>query len=822
MSTSVRANIKPLKRSDLFRPCDPRQFSFESTDELEPLTEMIGQPRASEAVKFGMDITKDGYNIFVLGPPGTGKRSLVWQFLEKHAAPEEPPSDWCYVNNFEEQYKPKALALPAGKGGEFRDDMEQLLDDVRVALTHAFESEEYRDQRQQLQDEFSEHQQEALEELQNDAEERGLQLQRTPMGLALRPVKENGEPMSSEEVDQLSEEERKRYQEAARDLEKRAQRIAQETPRQQREAQRKAKELDEQVAQQAVEPLVEDLKEKYRNLPKVVEHLGRVAEDLRKRSNELLQLEEAQQTQQQQVGPVQAPVPRSVAESAAKRRYQANVLVEHDPESTKVPIVYEDNPTYLRILGRVEHLQQMGSLVADFNLIKPGALHRANGGYLILDMARILTRPLVWEGLKRALRSNHISIESPMEAMGLMTTVSLEPEPIPLNTKVILLGTPLLYQLGYMLDPDFAELFKVSADFETTMDRNEESEQTQARLIRTLSKKEELQGFSPEAVARVITQSSRFAGDAKKLSVQMRRIADLLRESDYWARQNGHDTVQAEDVDRAIEAQVYRTNRLYKRIQEEIDRGTLLIDSDSTQVGQINGLSVFPFGDYYYGKPSRITARTHIGPGKVVDIEREVELGEATHSKGVLILAGFLTGRYARNVPFALSASLVFEQSYSGIGGDSASQAELYALLSAIGEVPLKQSLAVTGSMNQHGEVQAIGAVNEKIEGFFDVCYQQGLSGDQGVIIPAANVQHLMLREDVLDAVDDGKFHVYAVSHVDQGIELLTGMEAGEADDKGDFPADTFNGRVMSRLRDLAQKRTEFAPPYISGDGDQR
>lgn len=813
-------SLKPLPPDKLFRHCDPSAFSFESTDEVEPLTDMIGQERAAEAVRFGMDIDQEGYNVFVLGRPGTGRRSLIQQFLEKHAPLENPPDDWCYVNNFDEPYRPKALSLPAGKGADFRDDMRQLFVDVRAALMHAFESDEYREQRHRFQEAFSTEQQRAVEELGEDARKRGLNLQGTPTGLVLTPLKDDGEPMSPDEVEQLSDEARKRIEDDAKELEKRAQRIVHETPRKLREAHRKLKELDDRIAHQAVEPLVEELRKEYHDLPKVVEHIDRVKDDLVERSDELLQLEGARHVPENQDESPERPVPWSVAESAAARSYQVNLLVERDPSSNMPPIVYEDNPTYMRVIGRVEHLQHMGTLVADFNLIRPGALHRANGGYLILEMERVLMQPLVWEGLKRALRASRIDIEAPIQAMGLMSTVSLDPEPIPLKTKVILIGTPFLYNMAFFFDPDFAELFKVPADFETAMDWNDAAHDAYARLVCTLCTKENLLSFRSEAVARVVEQSARFAGDSTKLSVQMRRIADLLCEADYWARRrNGAKDVCAEDIDRAVQAQIYRSNRVQKRLQEEIQRGTILIDTDGAQTGQVNGLAVFQFGDYAFGKPSRITARTHIGPGKVVDIEREVEFGEATHSKGVMILSGFITGRFSKNVPFSLSASLVFEQSYAGIGGDSASSAELYALLSAIAGVPLKQSFGVTGSVNQHGEIQAIGAVNEKIEGFFDVCRERGLTGEQGVVIPQSNVSHLMLRKDVRDAVADGKFHVYAVSHVDEGIELLTGVPAGEANADGEFPPDSFNGRVMARLRDLAQKRTEFAQALFVGNG---
>ncbi|MCA3749600.1 MAG: Lon protease family protein, partial [Rubrobacter sp.] len=501
------------------------------------------------------------------------------------------------------------------------------------------------------------------------------------------------------------------------------------------------------------------------------------------------------------------------------RRYQVNVLVDRGG-TDRAPVIYEDNPTYKNLLGRVEYMAQMGALVTDFNLIRPGALHRANGGYLILDARRLLMQPFAWEGLKRALRSRLLRIESPGQMVGLISTISLEPEPIPLDVKVVLLGDRLLYYLLSALDPEFGQLFKVAADFNEEVNRDGENDLLYARLIGTIARREGLKPFDRTGVARVIEHGSRLAGDSGKLSVHMESLADVLREADYWASQNGNGAVTAEDVQRAIDARTYRSDRLRERVQEEILRGTLLIDTEGERVGQVNGLSVIELGGFAFGRPSRISARVRMGRGEVVDIEREVKLSGPIHSKGVLILAGFLGARYAAERPLSLSASLVFEQSYSGVEGDSASSAELYALISAIARVPLKQSLAVTGSVNQHGDVQAIGGVNEKIEGFFDICRKRGLTGEQGVIIPHSNVQHLMLRQDVVEAVERGEFHIYPVRTVDEGLELLTGLPAGEPDEEGRFPEDTVNGMVERRLAELSEKMRAFAA-RSSGEEDE-
>jgi len=490
-------------------------------------------------------------------------------------------------------------------------------------------------------------------------------------------------------------------------------------------------------------------------------------------------------------------------------------MVDHS-ESKGAPVVYEDNPTYQNLVGEAEYMAQLGAIFTDFGLLRPGALHQANGGCLLLDAVRVLSLPYAWEGLKRALRSGQIRIESLGQALSLISTASLEPEPIPLNVKVVLLGERLLYYLLVQRDSEFNELFKVAVDFDEEVDRSPSSQLVYAKLIGRLARQEKLLPFDRGGVARVIEQSSRLVSDAEKLSLHNQTLSDLLREADYWARKAGSNLVAAGDVQRAIDSQVYRASRLRDRYQEEVLRGTLLIDTQGAKVGQVNGLSVVQPGRFAFGHPSRITARVRLGRGEVVDIEREVELSGPIHSKGVLILSGFLGARYAPDRPLSLSASLVFEQSYSGVEGDSASSAELYALLSALSEAPIKQSLAVTGSVNQRGEVQAIGGVNEKIEGFFDLCQARGLTGEQGVLIPASNVKHLMLRRDVVEAVGAAKFHVYPVETIDQGISLLTGLEAGERDSSGSFPEDSINHRVEMRLIALAEKRAAFGQPSQS------
>jgi lon-related putative ATP-dependent protease len=798
---------KELTPAQLYQHTKLDELSFETTADLEELDQVIGQPRAESAMRFGMGINQEGYNIFALGPSGLGKRAVIRQYFEQQAQDADVPPDWCYVNNFEDSHKPQAIRLPPGKGVVFRKDMEQLVEEISTSLSAAFESEEYQRRRQAITEELQERQSEAFEELQESAQQRDVALIRTPAGLAVAPTKD-GEVISPEEIQELSEEERKRLQDKVEELQIELQKIVRQVPSWQREVQERLKELNQEVAEFAINGLMDEMREKYSSHEEIVEYLNDVQKDVVENAQDFL----PQEGQEQNVMDAlrQRAMQRAGGGPTAMRRYQVNVLVDHS-DTEGAPVIYEDNPTYQNLIGRVEHIAQMGALLTDFNLIKAGALHRANGGYLILDARKVLTNPYAWEGLKRVMQSGEIRIESVGQMLSLISTVSIEPEPIPLDVKVAMFGERLLYYLLWQLDPDFANLFKVEVDFEEQMDRDGQNQELYARLIGSLAKQEDLRPFSRQAVGRVIEHSARMVGDSDKLSTRLRPVTDLLREANYWADQSGNGVVEAEDVQQAIEAQIYRADRLRERMYEAILRDTFLIDTQGEVVGQINGLSVIQLGDFAFGRPTRITARVQLGKGQVTDIEREVELGGPIHSKGVLILSGFLGGRYAEDKPLSLSATLVFEQSYGGVEGDSASSAELYALLSAISEVPITQALAVTGSVNQHGQVQPIGGVNQKIEGFFDICKARGLTGDQGVLIPESNVKHLMLRHDVVEAVEEGKFHVYPVEHVDQGIELLTGRPAGERDEEGNYPEGSINALVEKRLLEMARKRQDFS-----------
>jgi lon-related putative ATP-dependent protease len=575
-------------------------------------------------------------------------------------------------------------------------------------------------------------------------------------------------------------------------------RVIHETPRWRREAQRKLRELNRQVTRAAVNGLIEELKAEYESLQQVREYLAQVQEDV---------IDHAELLRQPKDGEPSTffGLPLPEAGETFLHRYKVNLLIDH-AGAGGAPVVYEDHPTHDNLIGHIEHVNQMGTLVTDFTHIKPGAFHRANGGYLILDALKVLSQPFAWEALKRALRAREIHTESLGQTLSLISTVSLQPEPIPLDVKVVLVGQRMLYYLLHAYDPEFGELFKVGVDFEEDLRRGPQSDLFYARMIATLARNEKLLPLDAAAVARVIDYGSRSAGDTEKLSVMMRDLADLLRESDYWAASAGNKEISAGDVQRSIDTRIERSDRICRRYREQIMRGTLLVSTTGERSGQVNGLSMAQLGEFSFGMPHRITARIRLGAGKVVDIEREVALGGPIHSKGVLILSGFIAGRYAPARPLSLAASLVFEQSYGSVEGDSASSAELYALLSALSDTPLRQSLAVTGSVNQHGDVQAIGGVNEKVEGFFDVCRERGLTGAQGVLVPASNVSHLMLRRDVVEAIEAGTFHVYPVATVDEGIEILTGVPAGERDMSGRFPAGTINFMVERRLSEFAER----------------
>ncbi len=799
-------SIQPLAVEQLYQATNPEIFDFETTDQVEELKDIIGQTRAVEAVRFGTGMQREGYNIFAAGPSGTGKRSLILKFFEENAKGGSSPDDWCYVHNFDQDHRPKLIRLPAGNGKELQVDMEQFVDELRNALASAFESDEYRTRRRMVEGELQERQEAAFNTLQEKAQEENLALLRTPAGLVFAPVKD-GEVMPPEEFNKLAEDLRQEMEKRVQVLQKELQVVLQQIPIWQRELRRSIRDLNHEITEIAVESILGELKGKYTDFPQLLEYLQAVQGDVVENASQFLEIEESSDDETGQP-PLSGLMRQGRSVDGLLRRYKVNLFVDNST-AEGAPVVYEDNPTYQNLIGRVEQRAQLGTLVTDYSLIKPGSLHLANGGYLVLDARKVLLQPYAWEALKRALDNQQVRIESPSQMLGMLTTVSLEPEPFPLDLKVALLGDRMLYYLLSQSDPEFAELFKVQADFAEQIPRTQENQALYAQMIASLARRDDLRALDRGAVARVIERCSRVVGDSEKMTIQVNSIVDLLNEADYWAGQNGGEIIHESDIQQAIEARIQRSDQVRERYQENILRDTIMISTEGAKVGQINGLSVVGMGDFTFGFPSRITASVRRGKGEVIDIEREVEMSGPIHSKGVLILTGFLGQRYASEESLSLSASLVFEQSYGGVEGDSASSAELYSLLSAISGVPIKQSFAVTGSVNQHGQVQAIGGVNEKIEGFFDICLEKGLTGEQGVLIPSANVKHLMLRQDVREAVARGEFSIYPVEEIDQGIELLTGLPAGTADETGVYPPETINGKVQERLERLSKKSTK-------------
>ncbi|MDZ7719269.1 MAG: ATP-binding protein [Balneolaceae bacterium] len=811
--------MRKLDSKSLRKACETELFDFESTKEIEDLITILGQERLTSSLDFGTKMDQKGYNIFALGPDETDKQSYIREYLENESKNQEVPEDLCYINNFDDKYKPSSMLLPSGRGKDLKQKMDKLIEDLTPTLTAAFESEEYENRRQALQDEVQNQQDKSLEDIQNKAREKGLSLLRTPAGFTFAPIKEEGDQdlMSEDDVRNLSKEKREELEKKTKELQSELQEFVRKMPATKRQMRKQKKELDKEIASYAIKDLFEEVREEFSELENIQNFLESVEKDVVENVQAIMSNQGGPQQNQlaQMMGGGQQPQMAGMSGGSGNPildRYRVNVVVDNS-ETEGAPVIYEDNPSYKNLIGRIEYKSKMGALTTNFNLIKPGALHKANGGYLILDARQLLLEPFAWEGLKRVLKSEKLKIESLGESYSMISTVSLEPDPIDIDVKIVLMGHRLLYYLLCRYDPDFQKLFKVEADFEDEIERSDENQVNYSKFIAGLVNENELRPFSREAVAKVIEQSSRLVSDREKLSIKTDEIQDLLMESNHWASENEHDLVQYEDVEKAVEQKIYRSARIRDKIQESIDRDTIFIDTEGKAVGQINGLSVAKIGNLMFGRPNRITARVQIGKGEIINIEREVEMSGPIHSKGVLILKGFLGERYAKNSPLSMNASLVFEQSYSNIDGDSASAAELFALLSAIGDVPLKQSFSVTGSINQHGQIQPIGGVNEKIEGFFDVCKKRGLTGDQGVLIPKANEKNLMLRSDILEAVEDDKFHIYSIGHVDEGLKFLTDMEIGEEQEDGTYPEQTLNHKVTSNLSQLADKRKAFTAP---------
>ena len=796
--TGTGTALRPLRAEQLYRATDLSRLKFVTTAELEPIDGMVGQARALEAIRFGTQVGKAGFNLFVIGPNGARMQDAVKALLAEDARGKPSPSDWVYVNNFIDAERPIAIELPPGRARTFHDAMHKLIDDLKSALPAVFQSEDYQTRRGAIDESFQKKQGEAFSALRDKAAEKDIVLLRTPLGFALAPAKD-GQVVPPEEFTTWPEARRHEIRATIEALEKDLEHIIHQLPQWETQRRDEVRQLNRDTAKYAVDQLIEDAKAPFKDLPRVVQHIETVRADLVENVGIFVVKGEDDESETSEFRP------RNPFD-----RYEVNVLVTQDGDK-QAPIVEELHPALANLIGRIEYIPLRGALVTNFRLIKAGAVHRANGGYLLLDARSVLLEPFSWAALKRMLRQGKIAIEDIGRFLGFTSTVSLEPDPIPLNVKVILFGDRLLYFLLAAFDPELAEHFKVLADFENDLSRTPENEAVLARLVASLARRDALNALDRDAVALVLEHAARLAEHASKLSLVVEQLREILIEADFCARDVKRSVITRADVDSALAARIRRAARLRDRTQEAIFEKVALIDTAGTQIGQINGLSVTELGGFSFGRPTRITCQVRPGSGKVVDIEREVELGGPVHSKGVLILSGFLAGRYALDTPMSLFASLVFEQSYGGVEGDSASSAELYALLSALADVPLRQDLAVTGSVNQHGEIQAIGGVNEKIEGFFDICTKRGLTGTQGVLIPQANVQHLMLRKDVIDACAAGQFAVYPIVTINEGIALLSGLTAGERDACGLYLPDSVNRRVEDRLRAFASIRRSFA-----------
>lgn len=792
-----------LSADQLRRYCDPASLKFDSTNDLEPLEGTVGQDRGVSAVKFGFDIKTRGFNMFVSGPTGTGRNSTVKAFVAEQARSEAVPNDLCYVHNFKDPDSPNAIILAAGMGCSLVKDMDDLVEHAKREIPQAFESENYETRKNEMLNSVQQERSQALTELQKRAEQMGFAIEMTSIGIATIPLEQHGKPLSREDFEKLPDSRKADLEGGSRKLQESIQQVLTRARRLEKEAGENIRKLDREVGLFAIGHLLDELRRKYADYPEVVAYMQEVQDNMMDNLDDFKLAERPK-----------AAIPglEGLIPEPSFDRYKVNLMVDNEHQQG-APVVMENNPTYYNLIGRVDFKARLGALTTDFTMIKAGALHRANGGYLVLQAIDVLTNPMSWDALKRTLRSGQVRIENIAEHYGLIPTSTLKPEPIPVDVKVVIIGNPFIYHILYAFDEDFRKLFKVKADFDTEMPRTHEHVEKYAQFIAGRIKEDKLMPFDKSGVAKIVEYGSRLIQDKEKLSTRFIEIADIVSEASYWAKCDGNSRVMAEDVQKAIDEKIYRSNLIEQKIQQLIEQGVIMIDTEGALVGQVNALSVYSIGDYLFGRPSRITARTYIGKGGVTAIDRETKMSGPIHDKGVLILSGYLASKYAQDKPLPLGASVAFEQLYEGVEGDSASSTELYALLSSLSDLPITQEIAVTGSVNQKGEIQPIGGAIQKIEGFYEVCKAKGITGNQGVIIPHQNVRHLMLKEDVVQAVRDGRFHIWPVASIDDGIEILTGVEAGEKDSSGRYPEDSVHGRANAKLEEYARILKEFGQP---------
>ena len=792
--------VMPLPVNEMRRTFEITMVDCKNTSELTPIYEIIGQERALNALEFGLNIQEEGFNLYAAGVHGTGRKTAVKKFLDQLAATKPRGSDWIYVNNFGNPYEPNAIRLPTGTGSQFRNDMEAFIEEAKRVIPKVFESEDYATRKDAAIRSLEQQKGEIITRINVVAKEKNFLIQPSPQGLLIIPTS-NGEPIPPEQFQTLPEDVQGEYQKKREDLNAELR----NTFRQLRELDQKANEevvaLNRDVALNAIGHRVAALKDKYSQIDEIQEYLESVQKDIIENLPQFMPDTQPPQGQ--------AMFQNLLFKELAFRKYHVNVIVDNSGEGG-APVVFEQNPSYQNLFGKVEKEVQYGVVSTDFTMIRPGSIHKANNGYLVIMVEDLFRNPYAWDGLKTALKTGKVTTEEPGERMGFITAKGIKPEPIPLSIKVVMIGNPQIYQILFTKDPDFSELFKVKADFDVNMDWNEENVKKYASFICTLCDQYKLKHLDASAVAKIVEYGSRLSEDQQKLSTRFSHVADIIREANYYATQDNVEYTTGKQIQRAIDEKIYRSNLIQEKAREYISRGIFLIETRGEKIGQVNGLSVIGLGDIEFGRPSRVTASIGVGRGGIMDIEREAALGGPIHTKGVLILSGYLATKYAQNKPLNLTAKLVFEQSYSGVEGDSASSTELYTILSALSGLPIKQSIAVTGSVNQTGEVQAIGGVNQKLEGYYEVCKAEGLTGEQGAMIPASNVQNLMLKEEVVDAAREGKFHIYPVKTIDEGIEVLTGVKAGERGPDGKFEEGTVNFLVDKRLMELAEKFREY------------
>jgi lon-related putative ATP-dependent protease len=789
-----------ISRSKLNYNFKAEQLDFDTTEELSAIDEeIIGQNRAADSLDFGMRVDKNGYNIFMVGESGTGKSTYAKNMTEEKAAEMEQPKDILYVFNFSEPEEPRVMRVPAGMGNDLKNDMDKIIEELQEEIPRAFEGEEYEKERKEILNEYQPKSNKLMQEFESSAKERGFLLQNTSQGLVPVPIDEDGEPISREDFQEMDEDKKEEIRNESQKIQNEISQVMREIRSIKEKAQDELSALEKKIGISIVQPIICHLKNQYEDCEEIADYLEEVQDDIVDNIDRF-----RNENDNNQQNPFLAMQQND--DGSFFVRYQINIFVNNS-KTDGAPVIYEKNPTYYNLFGKIEGKSQFGTITTNFTMIRSGSLHRANGGFLIVHAKDLLTNPFCWDTLKRALINQEITVENIGEQYRSVPIITLKPEAVELDLKIIMIGSPYIYYLLYNYDDEFSELFKIKADFDTEMTRNKENIAKFADFISSVIKRDQLKEFSSGAVAAMIDFSSRLTGDREKLSTKFNEIIEILYESDVWADSYGEEVVSASSVKKAIDEKEMRSNLLEEKIQEQIDRDHLLLDVSGQEVGQINGLSVYQAGNYSFGRPARITARSYLGKEGVINIEREAKMSGRIHSKGVMILTGYLGGKYAQKTPFSLTASIAFEQSYGGVDGDSATCAEVVALLSSLSGMPIRQDIAITGSMNQKGVIQPIGGVNEKIEGFFKVCQAKGLTGEQGVIIPQRNLDNLMLEEEVIAAVENKEFNLYSIEEIDQALEIMLGEEAE---------------KVHSAVQEKLKEYAEFDSEDIAEDDQEK